>query len=252
MLLSASLLAGCVTTKPDTISDGASETGTESKTRSSAPYSSHSNEVKPVYILPRFEEGFVPPGINDQGEYHGGYTVVTQVEPGRMATQDEAEQMGLPYIISGRDATIPTPMAAGGPPQELNATTVAQKLAGVNAPSQQSVSNQVPRTNTTPPPQSAQNPPPLDDIDPAPTMLPGLNSTSSKPSSKRAPSAQYNKKRKTLTILPGGKDGDNYQIPTPRGPVGLSYQDGQVLIVFDKKTTSTAAPTNKPITIQLP
>jgi hypothetical protein len=215
--------------------------------------------ARPVYVLPKFTKGYVNPGRDKEGKFHMGYETIVEVEPGHLALEEEAEQMGVAYIRASDVGAIPgTPKGA---PQELNATTLAQILAArQNNPSDVSLRNQRPAVAPTPPLDEAGSPPKVSET---PAILPGF-SESGEPSSTPSvrdkatsqgltghPKITFSKGTGQLAIYPGGKDGDSFAIPTPIGPASLTYRDGKITISFRGKTVEAAQPSGTPLLVKL-
>lgn len=215
--------------------------------------------ARPVYVLPKFTKGYVNPGRDKEGKFHMGYETIVEVEPGHLALEEEAEQMGVAYIRAADVGAIPASPKGG--PQELNATTLAQILAArENDPSDVSLRNQRPAAAPTPPLEEAGSPPKAGE---PPSILPGF-SESGEPSSTPSvrdkatsqgktgqPKITFSKGTGQLAIYPGGKDGDSFAIPTPIGPASLTYRDGKIAISFRGKTVEGAQPSESPLLVKL-
>ncbi len=188
---------------------------------------------RPVYILPRMSEVYVPPGKGKDGGWHEGYTTVVEVEPARLGSQEEAELMGLPFVtLSDMDHPSVPAVQRGGTSQDLNATTIAQKLAAMS-PSEVSISNQ----GSTPPPKRV---PISDRIE----LLPVPPESSAPP-----PKVTTSKTKGTITIYPGGVSGDSFEIPVSGGVLSLKYAGGSMRVSFnDQKGVSVPIPTTTPFT----
>ena len=198
--------------------------------RVSAPMTGQdASSSRPVYILPVITKHYVHPHTDTgTGEWIGGYTSATVVEQGKFATQEEAEHLGKKYITPDNNAFPTVPMPSNG--QELNATTLAQKLASFN---DTSLNNQIAGGHIS-------------------SLPPNEKLKSVKETSSGNIKVNFIVAKNALRIFPGGSDGDSFSVVTPKGPAKLKYDNGLVIIEFRGQEQSVKQPSEGPVIVLLP
>lgn len=187
--------------------------------QTSAPKAS---EDQPVYVMPELEAAWVNP-TGDDKEWRSGYLKATVVSPGHFSTREEAERSGRRYIVPGESGpTIPPPGSSDG--LELNATTVAQRLAASTEP-------ELPSDPT--PPQTA----------PAPKSI--------TTSSGGLPKVRFSTKTNEMLIFPGGSEGTTLSVQTPLGPAVLVYVADKIIVTYQGKDYTLDQPTSGPRRLSL-
>lgn len=169
---------------------------------------------EPVWIKPVLGKTWVGPQTADDGSFVGGHYIATVVEPGRWATQEEAELSGRSFLRTEYSQPIlPEP-----PPENL-----PPRFESLPAASVASLGNQMPRQSPV-----------------------------SRQSQETLPSADYYEKTNEVVIrgIPSGTGA--YSVQTPKGPVLLRHQGNELLVEYGGKThRHSVAEMDSPIRIKL-
>jgi len=200
-LLLPALLVGCAWNKkaPTPTPQGARVVvGT---TRPKAPLET------PVWIQPVFgtawKEASTDPAT---GDFIGGHYVATIVEPGRWATQEEADTLGRSFLRPGENHPLPSPDA------------VRRKISGASHPSAVSLHNQMPETAAAG--TGAPALPPAPAIDPSPV------------GTDVSPSASFLPGTREIEIRGQLPESGAFSIPTPDGDVVVEFLQHTVRVEY--------------------
>lgn len=212
----------------------------------------------PVYILPQLQKAWVSPDASSD-TWTGGYETATVVSEGRFASLEEAELLGLPYIIPSDGHSVLPPPNPPTSADQLNATTLAQDLAALGRENATSLRNQgsTDQPELTPP----STPVPA----PSPANTPTIESTeasdfpqkipSGDPEAKTTPAepprVTYSLATRTIAIFPGGGSGSAFAVPTPMGNAKLTYSESGITIEMRGQKVNVDIPKTEPVIVEM-